>query len=263
MNILQAVMLGILQGFAEFLPISSSGHLVLAQKIFGVEEPSLAFDVALHLGTLIPVFVVFHKELLSLLMRPFQKMTFLLAVGTLPAVIVALFFQDALEAMFHGGQFLAIGFIITGVLLILADSMLEGVKKERDITYFDALIIGAFQAVAILPAISRSGSTITGSLFRRLDRRTAAKFSFLLSIPTILGAAILHSVPLVSGEVPLESIFNLATLFGVTAAALTGFIAINFMLKLIRDCKLVYFSYYVFALAILILFDQFVTNIVF
>lgn len=265
MNILQAVILGIVQGFTEFLPVSSSGHLVLLQKIFGIEEPTLTFNIVLHLGTLIPVFIVYFKDIVALIIRPFQKMTFLLIVATLPAVIVTLTFSklEMLDDLFTSGNSLAIGFVITGIFLLVSDNIMEGGKNSKNIKYKDAVIIGIFQAIAIAPGISRSGSTITGAIFNKLDRVAAAKFSFLLSIPAILGAAVMETKPIVTGEVQMDTIFNLPTLFGFIAACLTGFLAINFMIKLIKKCKLRYFSYYVFALSFLITIDKLITHFVF
>lgn len=263
LNILQAVILGIVQGVAEFLPISSSGHLVLLQKVFGITEPSMTFDVILHVGTLIPVFFVFRKDLFALIKKPFQKMTYLLAIGTLPAVIVSLLFGDFIDNLFQTGALLSLGFLITGVLLLWADSIIEGDKQGRDITYTDAVFIGCMQAIAITPAISRSGSTIAGSLNCKLKRETAAKFSFLLSIPAILGAVVLELADLATGSVALGGLSPVAVIFGFTASMLSGYLSIRFMLKLIKECKLKYFSFYVFGLAAFIAFDQFLTKIFF
>lgn len=263
LNILQAVILGIVQGLAEFLPVSSSGHLVLLQKVFGITEPTMTFDVILHVGTLIPIVIVFRKDLMALIKKPFQKMTYLLAIGTLPAVLVSLLFGDFIDNMFQTGALLSLGFIITGVLLLWADSIIEGEKQGRDITYTDAVFIGCMQAIAITPAISRSGSTIAGSLCCKLKRETAAKFSFLLSIPAILGAVVLQLKDLATGEAAIGDISLLAVLFGFFAAMLSGYLSIRFMLKLIKECKLKYFSFYVFGLAAFIAFDQFITGIFF
>ncbi len=256
MTVIQALILGIIQGLAEFLPISSSGHLVLLQRIFGIDEGTLTFDVILHIGTLIPVFIVFKDEIIGLIKKPFQRLTLLLIVGTLPAVIAALFFGDIIEKLFEGGLFLAVGFFITGVFLLYADRAGSTKKREEHMSVFDALIIGLMQALAICPAISRSGSTITGALLRNVERETAARFSFLLSIPAIAGALVLQIKKLVTGEVTASSIDIIPTVVGFAAAAVCGYFAIRFMLKLIKDCKLKYFSYYVFILCGLILLDN-------
>lgn len=263
MNILKAVLLGILQGISEFIPISSSGHLVLFQKIFNFENENLSFDILLHLGTLIPVFVVFWDDIIGIIKKPFQKMSYLIIVGTLPTVIAALFFSDYIDLLFQNGNLLAFAFIFTGILLLYADRAAAMGNKRKDMNWIDALFVGIMQAVAIVPAVSRSGSTISGALFRNIDRKAAAKFAFLLSIPAILGAAVMQLKDIISTGAISESIFSLPYLFGFIASALSGYLSIKFMLKVIGECKLKYFSYYVFILGFLILTDQFFTHIFF
>ncbi len=263
MNIFQAVILGIVQGLAEFMPISSSGHLILFQKLFRITEPTMTFDIILHLATLIPLIVVMWEQIFELIKKPFQKMTFLIIVATIPAVVAALFFEDFIENMFMSGSFLPIGFIVTAVFMLYSDGVSTNEKNDKDITFVDALLIGCMQAIAIAPGISRSGSTIAGSLSCKLKRETAAKFSFLMSVPVIVGALVLQGKDIITGDVVAENVFTLPTLFGFVAAMLTGYISIRFMLKLIKEAKLKYFAYYLFALAFLITFDQFVTKIYF
>ncbi len=263
MTILQAVILGILQGIAEFLPISSSGHLTLFQKIFGITEGTMFFSIILHVGTLIPVVIVYRKDIIELLKNPFQKYTYLIILGTIPAVIFALLFDNTIELLFSGGQLLGVGFIITGVLLTLSDKMREGYKGREEITYKDSVLIGCMQALAIFPAISRSGSTIVGALGRNVTREEAAKFSFLLSIPAIGGALVLEVLKMYIAKdfavgLPLDVI-----LFGFFSSMLSGYLAINFMLFIIKKAKLKYFSYYVFALGVFVILDQIVFNIYF
>ena len=256
MSVLEAVFLGIIQGIAEFLPISSSGHLALFQRLFGIEEATLSFDVLLHVGTLIPVCIIYWKELMKLLRKPFQKTTYLLIVGTIPAVVAALVLGDVIESLLTNMLFLAGGFALTAVILFLADKVRPGTKEERDMTYVDALLIGCAQGVAIAPAISRSGSTISASLLRGLNRETAARFSFLLSIPAILGAAVLEMKDVVAGGEFLAGISPVSAIAGFLAAALSGYLAIQFLLRLIRNAKLKYFSVYLLALSAFILVDQ-------
>ncbi|MBR1442177.1 MAG: undecaprenyl-diphosphate phosphatase [Firmicutes bacterium] len=250
MNIFQAVILGILQGVAEFLPVSSSGHFVLFGKILGVEEQSMTFDIMLHIATLIPVCSVYRKELLGIIGKPMQKMTYLLIVGTIPAVIAALLFKDRIEALFGGGKSLSLAFFCTGIMLLFTDRIKDKGKKE--ITYKDSLIIGIMQAIAMIPGISRSGSTIAGALYRKLDREEAAKYSFLLSVVAVLGATVLAAKDIITGDNTGE-VFNASYIAGFIAAALSGYLAIQFMIKLINECKLRYFSIYVFVLGILVL----------
>lgn len=255
MTIFQGIILGLVQGLSEFLPISSSAHLIIAQNLFKIDGNMMAFDVFLHLGTLIPVCIVFWQEIWVLIKKPFQKMSYLIIIGTIPAVIATVLFGDQIDALFSGGVYLAAGFVITGILLLLSDKMDKGYKNKEDMTYLDGLIIGIIQAVAITPGISRSGSTIAGGLFRNLDKKTAAAYSFLLSIPAILGALVLQVKDYFTGQLDLSTLEFLPVLFGFLAAAVSGYIAIRFMLNLIRNNKLKYFSYYVFLLAFIILMD--------
>ena len=223
----------------------------------------MALDVLLHLGTLIPVIIVFWKDIFPLIKKPFQKKTYLLVVATIPAVIVTLLLGDLIDNFFAGGLSLGIGFLITGTVLLISDKIEDGYKEYKDVSYLDAGIIGIIQAIAIMPGISRSGSTITGGLFRKLDRETAASFSFLLSIPAILGGAVLQIVKIIKGHLSFSELFTIPNLAGFVAAAIFGYIAIRFMLRLIQNKKLKYFSYYVYALGIIIIIDHFFLNMIF
>jgi len=264
MNVFQAVILGIIQGLTEFLPVSSSGHLAITQGLFGFGEYDLvAFDVLLHMGTLVPVIIIFWKDIWKLIKQPFQKMTLLLVIGTLPAVIGVVLMGDRIDALFGGGLLLAAAYVITGTLLWISDKLPAGYKSEKEISFFDALFVGIIQMLAITPGISRSGSTIVGSLFRGLDKKTAASFSFLLSIPAILGAFVLHLGEIVRGDAMVETVGFTAGLAGFLAAMLSGYLAIRVMLRLIKRRNLRVFSYYVFALALFLALDHFVLGIVF
>ncbi|MDF2521234.1 MAG: putative undecaprenol kinase [Clostridia bacterium] len=262
MNFIQAIILGIVQGITEFLPISSSGHLVLMQKLFRITEPALAFDTYLHLGTLMAVFAVFKDDIISILKKPFQKLTWLLLAGTIPTAIIGLVFKDIFEEMFHSGSTLGFEFVITGAILLLAGIQKNGRKGLKDTSYLDAAFIGVMQGAAIMPAISRSGLTISGALFRNLDREFAARFSFLLSIPAILGATMLQVKDMV--EIGGNSGISMgAIIAGALAAALSGYISIKFMMNILKKGKMKYFAYYVFVLGFLVIIDQFVTHIFF
>jgi len=248
MTVLQAIILGIIQGLSEFLPISSSGHLALTLGLMNIDE-GLLFTVVVHVGTLIPVIIVFRKDILALIKKPFQKMTYLLIVATIPAAIVALFFDDMIEAAFTSFNFIAIGFIITGIVLILTDRLKRNTKKSEDISWLDAALIGLAQAVAVFPGISRSGSTIAAALSRGIDREAAAKFAFLMSIPAILGALLVKIISVVRGDILIEEINFIVLGAGFITAALSGYLAINFMLAAIKKAKLSYFAYYVLILS--------------
>ena len=261
MNTLQAVILGIIQGLTEFLPISSSGHLVLFQKIFGINEPTLIFDTMVHVGTLAAVITVLWKEVLSLLKRPFQRLTWLLAAATIPTVIIAVLFKDAIEVMFKSGSTLGFEFLITGVVLLFAERLNSGRKHAEETSYLDAAFIGVMQGIAIMPAISRSGLTISGALMRDLDREFAAKFSFLMSIPAILGAAVFQAKDVM--DAGSASFITLPIAAGTIAAAVAGYFSIRFMIYIIKQGSMKVFSYYVFALGTLVLVDQYLTHIFF
>jgi len=260
MTIFQAVILGIIQGITEFLPVSSSGHLIVFQRVFGMEEPALTFDIIVHVGTLLAIIAFFWVDIIAIIKKPFSKMTGLLIVGTLPVVIVGFIFRDAIENNFRTGIWLAAAFTITGILMIVSDRISTGTKAERDITWFDALFIGCCQALALPPGISRSGTTITGSLTRGLNRETAMRFSFMLALIAITGAATLETVEVIQDGARIEAIGTMPLIFGFLASALVGYLCISLLLKLIKACKLKYFSFYLWGLAALILVDYFVIN---
>ena len=262
MTIWQAVILGIVQGIAEFLPISSSGHLVVLQRVFGVDLPGMTFDIIVHLGSLCAVFAVFWRDILSLIKNPFQKMTAMLILGSIPAVIMGFLFKSDIERMFSQGFYLAVGFVLTGILLLAADSIpkTRTHKTEKDMTIFDALIVGCMQALALPPGISRSGATITGGLLNGLNRETAARFSFLLSIIAIGGAGVLEVWEVYQSPEHVLSGDIISFIVGFAAAAVSGYFAIRLLLELIKKCKLKCFSYYLFILAAWLLADRFVLN---
>jgi undecaprenyl-diphosphatase len=278
MTVFQALLLGAVQGLTEFLPVSSSGHLVLFQKIFGISEPTMFFDTLVHGGTLAAVFVVLRREIWAILRRPIQPLTGCLILGTIPAVIAALAFDDAIERAFQSGAFLGFAFLITAIFLSLAEILSKKVKTPRqkgEMTWLDALIIGIFQAVAIIPGVSRSGSTLSASLARGLNRDFAARFSFLLSIPAILGALLLQikdllasgglsatsadpsaslaTGPAASGGLAPAAITALPLAIGTLSAAIVGFFAIKFMLKIVRERSLWGFAAYTGVLGLLVL----------
>jgi len=277
MSIIEAIVLGLVQGLTEFLPVSSSGHLVLLQKVFGISEAALLFDTAVHGGTLIAVFVALRREIGDLLTRPIQPLMGYLILGTIPACVAALLFKDAIEAAFASGSFLGVAFLITGILLLTAEWLfrrpgkpgglpgkIEGFSPDDrapgDMNWIDALVIGVLQAVAIIPGVSRSGSTLAGALSRKLDRDFAARFSFLLSIPAILGALVLQLKD-VSSAADIPGIAPL--ICGTLTAAVVGFFSIRLMLKLVREHSLVGFAVYVLLLGSLVLADQTIFHIVF
>jgi len=262
MSILHAIILGIVQGITEFLPVSSSGHLIVLQRVFGIEEPLLTFDIAVHVGSLVAILVVFWADVWAIIKNPLGKMTGLLIIGSLPAILVGFIFHQfgIMENNFRTGVWLAAAFTLTGVLLLFADSFNAGTKEERDITWFDALFIGVCQALAIPPGISRSGTTITGALTRGLNRKAAARFSFLLAIIAIAGGGLLEAVSIARGSESVAETGLANILVGMVVSALVGFLAIKLLLKLISAAKLRYFSFYLWGLAALIFVDWLIIN---
>jgi undecaprenyl-diphosphatase len=267
-NMLEAIIIGLVQGLTEFLPVSSSGHLVLFQKIFGFEEPALLFDTMLHAGTLIAVFVVLWNDIWAIIKKPIQPLTAYLILATVPTVIFALAFRKSLERIFETGEFLGFCFLITSILLATAELLFRRssgtLKKNGEMNWLDAIVIGIMQAIAILPGVSRSGATLSGALSRKLNRDFAARFSFLLSIPAILGATVFHFKDLLKGGKVMDGgIGTEAMLAGTITAAIVGFFAVRFMLKIIREKSLWGFVIYTGILGLLVLIDQFAVHLMF
>jgi undecaprenyl-diphosphatase len=280
MSIIQGILLGILQGVTEFLPVSSSGHLAILQKIFAIDESTLLFDVALHTGTLISVFVVLRAEIWELLKKPIQKLTGLLLLSTAITAIFAIPLQkiklfgmeySLLESASRSTIFLGIAFLVTSLALFIAEKLsarqMRAQTEMRDgakLNIADALTIGLCQGFGVLPGISRSGSTLAGALGRGIERGTAARYSFLLSIPAILGALVLELKD--TFEVPADGAASIGiapTLAGAFTAAIVGFFAVRVMLKLVQTKKLYGFSIYTAILGIAVLFDTCVTKVFF
>jgi undecaprenyl-diphosphatase len=253
-TVIQAIALGAAQGITEFLPISSSGHLVLLQRLLKIDEPPLFFDTMVHVGTLGAVVIVLKEDVLALLKKPWQKQTLLLVIATIPTVVAAVLFDDMIEAAFRGGALLGPAFLFTAFALTLSEllSVRAGASPEKrpmeKMGLTDALVIGVCQSAAILPAVSRSGLTLSGSLLRNIDREDAARFSFLLSIPAILGALALQLADL-SGGVSKTSGLSLAA--GTLTAFLTGLLAVKLMLKIVREKRLFGFAAYTAILGLL------------
>ncbi len=251
MEIWQAIILGAVQGFAEFLPVSSSGHLILMQRWLGVTEGSLFFDVMLHIGTLVPVFIVFFKEILSLFKKPFKKILFLI-IATIPAALTGVLLGDVVEGAFYGGDLLAsvllsATFLLTATELFFAERMSAKNDNGLPLSYKSSIIQGVAQGLAIVPGLSRSGTVISAGCFAKLDRSENANFAFLMSIPVILGAALVSGLDLLESSVVIEP---LPLIFGMVTAMVTGYIAIKVMLKIIKKANYKWFSLYLVIMAI-------------
>lgn len=258
MEIVKAILLGIVQGATEFLPVSSSGHLVLASSLLGFSEQGIVFDVLLHLGTLVSVLVVFRKDLLAMLQAPFQlfsgtisshQRTYLLwdlyvIVATVPAVIVGLTCKDQIEKLFTSVTVVCFMLIVTGLMMVGSRFLPERGARVNGVRAF---FIGCGQAFAIVPGISRSGTTIFIGMLFGINRQTAARFSFIMSIPAIFGAAVLNL-----GEVvqhPPGTSELLLMVLGTVAAAITGYLAIILLLDVIKKNRLPWFGYYCLTIA--------------
>lgn len=257
MSILQAIILGIVQGLCEFLPVSSSGHLVLLQTMFGIEEGAMFFDIMLHVGTLFAVCLVYRETLMKMIKNPTGRLPVLLVIATIPAVIFTLIFNDFIDEMFSV-RFVGVGLLITAVLLFLSDNIARGQRGIKEVRTSDALAMGIMQGIAIIPGISRSGSTISVGLFAGLDRRFAADFAFLMSVPAILGSLVLGIVKVTKEGLGQISIMPI--IIGTIVAGISGYAAIKIMLRVIKKDKLKYFSIYVAIVGILVLIDQHITH---
>ena len=259
MDSFDAVILGIIQGFTEFLPVSSSGHLELGKAILGdnsVPEDSLLFTVVLHFATALSTIVVFRKDiwkiignLLKFSWNEETEFTLKILVSMIPAVTIGLLFEVQLESFFGGNiAFVGTMLLITALLLWLAD---RSKITEKKVTYSNAFIIGIAQAIAMLPGISRSGATISTSVLLGNDKSKAARFSFLMVIPLIFGKIIRD---LLGGELFLETTDITSLTLGFLAAFISGLIACTWMIKLVRQSKLTYFSIYCIIVGLIAIF---------
>lgn len=256
MSILEAIILGIIQGLTEFLPVSSSGHLELGKAILGdnsLPEESLLFTVVLHFATALSTVVVFRKEILEILKGLFQfqwndqaQFSVKIILSMMPAAVIGVLFNDQIEALFSK-QILLVGamLVITGLLLFLAD---KAKNTDKNVTFTNAFIIGIAQAIAILPGISRSGATISTSVLLGIDREKAARFSFLMVVPLIFGKM---AKDLLDGGIASSTIDIMPMALGAIAAFVAGLFACNWMIALVKKSQLKYFSYYCFAVGIL------------
>lgn len=236
--------LGVIQGLTEFLPVSSSGHLVIAQSFIpNFHQPGVLFDALLHFGTLLAVVVYFRNALFSL----DKKMLGLLALGTVPAGLVGFLFKDSIEVLFSSTMVVGLALLFTGAMNWLVDSEELKTKNEKRVGWIDAIVVGLFQAMALVPGISRSGSTIFAGVFRGIDRKTAATFSFLLSVPAVFGA--------VSLEVFNYGVQGLDFVYipGILAAFAIGYASIGVLMRFLLERRFRIFAVYCFAAGILTL----------
>ena len=271
MSIFEAVILGLVQGLTEFLPVSSSGHLALLEHFFGIEgESVLAFAVMLHVGTLASVCAVYFREIGALLYElcrvvrdvftgkglrvnanPTRKLGFLIITATIPTGIIGMVFKDMFSAMYLILYTVGIGFLITGTILLAAERAGRGRGNIERMKFGGAFFVGICQGVAICPGISRSGATIFGSLICGLNRADAVKFAFLISLPAILGSAAAEAPK--AFKAGMEAAMAAPVAIGMLVAAISGFIAIKTMIRVVANKKLLYFSVYTWVLGAAVL----------
>ncbi len=290
MDLFNAIIMGLIQGIAEFLPISSSGHLAIMKQILHMEtDTGLLFDVLLHIGTLIAIFFAFWSDIKELIVEgfqiigdflinsarfvknlfskdkvqykkmvttPYRRFVMLVIVSTIPTGILGFAFQDAIETAGMTLLVPGLSLILTSILLTIADRMKTGKKTEETASYGDAGLIGLAQGIAILPGLSRSGTTITACLVRGFDRSFAVKYSFIMSIPAVLGAAILELKDLTPDMVSSSALINY--LIGMAVAGVVGYICIKTMLVIVRGKKFKYFAYYCFIIGLIAVIGHFV-----
>ncbi len=255
MNLLHASILGALQGFAEVLPISSSAHLILVPWLMRWPESGLNFDVALHLGTFLAMVLYFRRDIMEMtvsgidaitnrsLDTPARRLPFLIIAATAPAAIVGKLFEDQIEAIFRSNPLLiASVLIVFGIILGIADIAGRKSLTLSEIKPASALTIGLLQCLALIPGVSRSGITITTALMLGFTRESAARFSFLLSLPIVAGAALLKSVYLVRNGIPAGE--GLPMLVGIAVSAVTGYISVAFLLKFVQKRSISPFVWY-------------------
>lgn len=258
MEIIQSITLGIVQGLGEFLPISSTAHLILVPFFTGWRDPGLAFDVAMHAGTLLAVVLYFWRDWVEILQSAFggdkfksqkynQNILWLLIIGTVPGALIGFFLEDFVDGVFRNPYLIATTLAVFGLILFLLDKYATHERELDKISLKDVLIIGLAQAVAIVPGVSRSGATISAGLALGLNRVSAARFSFLLSTPIILGATLSQLPDLIEGGI------SSGIILGVIISAVSGYLAIKYLIKFVENYSYKVFFWYRLALAIIII----------
>lgn len=246
MGTFEGIILGIVQGLTEFLPVSSSGHLVIFQELLGISTSGVTFEVMVHFATLLSVLFVFGNDVIRLTKNALHRkqerhFVFMLILGIIPTGLMGVFLGDFFSSLYDSPLITGFMLLVTGCLLFTLSRIKPGPKNEETMTAVDALLISVAQGIAIIPGISRSGSTITAAIWRGLNRETAVRFSFLVSIPVILGATILELKNISAMSV---AEFSGSVLAGMIAAFLSGIIAIRFFIKLLAAGRFHYFAYY-------------------
>jgi undecaprenyl-diphosphatase len=262
MNLLHAALLGIVQGLTEFLPVSSSAHLILVRAFFGIDADQfgMIFDVALHLGTLAAVVVYFWTDLIDMLRAlphlfspssdPKARLMWLIVIATIPAVIVGGLFADYIEEHLRTPMSTVLQLALGAIVFLVAERISKQNRTERDLTAVDALVIGCAQATALAPGISRSGATITAGLLLGVKRLDAARFAFLISIPAILGAAAKEGIKL--RHIGMTAAMGQSFLVGIVVSGIVGYLTVAFLVRYLATHRLDLFAYYRLALALVV-----------
>ncbi len=251
MTLPQAVILGVVQGVTEFFPISSSAHLAIVQNLFGIKEPLLAFDIFLHIGTLISILIYFRKDILTIITGQW-KLAALVIAGTIPTVAIGFMFKDAVEEIFARVHLVGYSLLATGVLLLVTTLYVKLKKNSegKSIGFINSIVIGISQGIAVIPGISRSGATICSGILSGINKESAFRFSFLLAITEILGASVLKFNKIEAG---LTSVDYLNFICGGAAAMVAGLISTSLLLKALKGDKLYMFGIYCIVVAVLVI----------
>lgn len=252
MNLIQALFLGLVQGLTEWFPVSSSGHLALFQNLFSLDVPVL-FDILLHVGTLIVVLLVFYKDIFKIIKSIFTwntkseyfKLAIFIIIGSVGTAIIGYFFRDLFVGFFNNLLAVGIAFLFTGVLLFFSDK-----KGNKKLNYKNSFLIGLMQGVALIPGISRSGSTISTGMLLGIERKKVARFSFLLMIPAVIGGLIFES-----GSIADINLVN--AFFGVLVSVIVGYVSLRYLLRLIEKGKFKNFSWYCFLIGLITIIISF------
>lgn len=261
LSIIDSIILGVVQGITEFLPISSSGHLIITREILGVsQEGGLAFDAILQLATACAVILYFRKDILDLVLNVFKgfkdssknKLTLYLIIGTIPALVLGLLLNDFMETTFRSTSIVAMTLILGSFVMWFADHYFKKRKSEKPLTTISSFIVGLFQSLALLPGMSRSGMTISGGYFVGLSKEQAVRFSFLLSIPIIAGSGLLQLLHIIKNPALISGGFT-TLLFGFISAFIFGWFAIDFLLKYLKTNTFKVFVIYRILLALVLL----------
>ena len=258
MEILKAIFLGILQGLTEFLPVSSSGHLLLFQNVLNVDfdNGTVFFELMLHVGTLVPLFVIFFKDILGLFKKGNKTILYLI-IASIPAVIVMALFKDVVGAI-NGTKFVCFMFLITAIILYFTEYFAKRISVEKEFTWKSALTMGVLQSVAVIPGISRSGSTISGGILSGCKKEEVAKFSFFMGMIVIGGSAFLQLLDFKS----VQNLDFTPIIAGTIAAAISGFFAIKLFLKVIAKSNYKWFSLYLVVLFAITFIDGYIVSFI-